>query len=266
MTSSASAPDSEVPAVEVEHLVKAFQDPRRGTFRAVDDMSFQCRRGEVFGLLGPNGAGKTTTLRVLATVLAPTSGRATIDGIDVVEEPLEARRRLGFLTGNTGLYPRLTGRETLSFFARLHGMSDAAITTRIEELSRAFGMESFLDGRCEKLSTGQKQKISIARAVVHNPPVLILDEPTSGLDIIGSSAMIDFISARRSAGTCVIFSTHILSEAEELCDRIAIVLRGRVLDIGTLEELCSRTGTTNLRQAFLHYAQAIETTAERATI
>jgi sodium transport system ATP-binding protein len=251
-------------AVEVRDLVKAFHDPRRGTFRAVDGMSFACRRGEVFGLLGPNGAGKTTTLRVLATVLAPTSGQALLDGVDVVADPLEARRRLGFLTGNTGLYPRLTGRETLSFFARLHGVPEERIPARVEELSRTFGMESYLDGRCEKLSTGQKQKISIARAVVHDPPVLILDEPTSGLDIIGSSAMIDFVAQRRAAGTCVIFSTHILSEAEELCDRIAIVLKGRVLAIGTLQELCERTGTANLRQAFLHYARSVEQVAPSA--
>ncbi|MBK9383567.1 MAG: ATP-binding cassette domain-containing protein [Planctomycetes bacterium] len=251
-------------AVEVRELVKAFHDPRRGTFRAVDGMSFACRRGEVFGLLGPNGAGKTTTLRVLATVLAPTSGQALLDGVDVVVDPLEARRRLGFLTGNTGLYPRLTGRETLSFFARLHGVPEERIPARVAELSKTFGMESYLDGRCEKLSTGQKQKISIARAVVHDPPVLILDEPTSGLDIIGSSAMIDFVAARRAAGTCVVFSTHILSEAEELCDRIAIVLKGRVLAIGTLQELCERTGTANLRQAFLHYARSVEQVAPSA--
>ncbi|MBL8901023.1 MAG: ATP-binding cassette domain-containing protein [Planctomycetes bacterium] len=257
MHATNSAPSDGI-AVEVRDLVKAFHDPRRGTFRAVDGMSFECRRGEVFGLLGPNGAGKTTTLRVLATILAPTSGRAFLDGIDVVAQPLEARRRLGFLTGNTGLYPRLTGRETLSFFARLHGVPEQRIAARVDELSKTFGMESYLDGRCEKLSTGQKQKISIARAVVHDPPVLILDEPTSGLDIIGSSAMIDFVSARRAAGTCVIFSTHILSEAEELCDRIAIVLKGRVLAIGTQAELCERTGTANLRQAFLHYARSVD--------
>ncbi|MEM9799959.1 MAG: ATP-binding cassette domain-containing protein [Planctomycetota bacterium] len=246
--------EATVPATDVailaEGLVKTFQDPQRGTVEAVRGVDLDCRRGEIYGLLGPNGAGKTTTLRMLSTILAPTAGRAAIDGVDVDEDPLEVRRRIGFLSGSTGLYPRLTGRETLRYFGKLHGLEDDALDAAVERAFETFGLHDFGDGRCESLSTGQKQRVSIARAVIHDPPVLILDEPTTGLDIMASSDMIDFIESRRTAGTCVLFSTHILSEAERLCDRIGVVYGGRMLAAGTLDELRADTGTEWLEDVF----------------
>ncbi|MBL8860057.1 MAG: ATP-binding cassette domain-containing protein [Planctomycetes bacterium] len=238
------------PAIVASGLTKSYVDPKRGRIEALRGLDLVCRAGEIYGLLGPNGAGKTTTLRILATILAPTSGRASVAGIDVTENPLEARRRIGFLSGTTGLYPRLTPRETLRYFGTLHGMPKAALEARIEELLDTFSIRDYADGRCEALSTGQKQKVSIARAVLHDPPVLILDEPTTGLDILASSAMIEFIDSARSRGTCVLFSTHVLSEAERLCDRIGIIHRGTLLASGTLDELATLTGEEWLEDIF----------------
>lgn len=237
-------------AIEARGLHKTFHDPQRGTVEAVKGVDLACRQGEIYGLLGPNGAGKTTTLRMLSTILAPTSGRAFLDGVDVVAEPLEARRRIGFLSTSTGLYPRLTARETLLYFGKLHGLEGEALEERVEEVIDAFEMRAFADGRCEGFSTGQKQKVSIARAVLHDPPVLILDEPTTGLDILAAATMVEFIDARRHEGTCVLFSTHIMSEAERLCDRIGVIHGGRLLDEGTKEELAERTGETFLDGIF----------------
>jgi len=237
-------------AIRTRGLSKVYSDAKRGTVEALRGLDLECRRGEIFGLLGPNGAGKTTTLRILATILAPTAGEAWIDGVDVAREPLEVRRRLGFLSGSTGLYQRLTGRETLRYFGRMHGLEGEALEARIEELVAAFDMGEFADGRCGGLSTGQKQRISIARAVLHDPAVLILDEPTTGLDVLASSAMIDFIESRRAAGTCVLFSTHILSEAERLCDRIGVIDHGRLLASGSYDELAARTGQEWLEDIF----------------
>ncbi len=237
-------------AIEAVGLRKSYVDPRRGRVEALRGLDLTCYAGEIFGLLGQNGAGKTTTLRILATILAPSSGSARIDGVDVAADPLEARRRIGFLSGTTGLYPRLTGRETLRYFGRLHGLEPAVLEARINALVAAFDMAAFADGRCEGLSTGQRQRVSIARAVLHEPPVLILDEPTTGLDVLASSAMIEFIESARAAGTCVLFSTHVLSEAERLCDRIGVLHDGRLLAAGTLEELLARTGKVWLEDAF----------------
>ncbi|MCA8979262.1 MAG: ATP-binding cassette domain-containing protein [Planctomycetes bacterium] len=252
------------PAIEAEQLEKTFVDPQRGEVHALRGVTMRAEYGEIYGLLGPNGAGKTTTMRILSTILAPTAGRARVAGIDVVADPLEARRRIGFLSNNTGLYPRLTARETLRYFGRLHGLEKDALEARIEELVDAFGMRDFADGRVEAFSTGQKQKVSIARAVLTDPPVLILDEPTTGLDILASSAMIEFVESRRAAGTCVIFSTHILSEAERLCDRIGVIHHGRVLAAGTQAELSALTGEEYLDRVFLALVQRAgeEATAE----
>ena len=245
-------------AIRACGLRKVFQDPERGEVEAVRGLDLACKRGEIYGLLGPNGAGKTTTLRMLSTILAPTSGTAFIDGVDVCEDPLEARRRIGFLSTSTGLYPRLSGRETLRYFGELHGLGGESLEARIEELVRAFDLGAFVDGRNESFSTGQKQKISIARAVLHDPPVLILDEPTTGLDILASSAMIEFIEGAREAGTCVLFSTHIMSEAERLCERIGVFYGGRMLAEGSYDELRARTGEAYLDGVFLSLVRSAD--------
>jgi sodium transport system ATP-binding protein len=241
--------------VDVQHLTKRF-----GAALAVDDLSFHVAPGEIYGLLGPNGAGKTTTLRVLAAILAPTSGRAELAGVDVARDPQAARRRLGFLTGTTGLYARLTGRELLRYFGRLHGMPDAAITERTALLARALDLEAILGRRCEALSTGQRQRLSVARAVLHDPAVLILDEPTVGLDVLASRFLRDFVRAERDRGKAVVFSTHYLAEAELLCDRIGLVHRGRMLAEGPPAELRSRAdGAASLEEAFLRLVELSST-------
>jgi len=253
-------------AILAQGLAKEFVDPERGRILAVQGVDLDARYGEIYGLLGPNGAGKTTTLRMLATIIAPSGGRAEIDGVDVTRDPLEVRRRIGFLSGSTGLYPRLTGRETLRYFGGLHGLQGETLERRIEELVNAFDLAQFVDGRCESLSTGQKQRVSIARAVVHDPPVLILDEPTTGLDILASSDMIDFVESRRSAGRCVLFSTHILSEAERLCDRIGVIHAGRMLAAGTLAELRERTGAEWLQDVFKRLVREADAAAAAAPL
>lgn len=237
-------------AIETRGLAKSYVDPRRGRVEALRGLDLACAPGEVYGLLGQNGAGKTTTLRILATILAPTAGTASVDGVDVARDPLEARRRVGFLSGTTGLYPRLTPRETLRYFGTLHGMPSDELGARVDELVAAFAMGAYADRRCEGLSTGERQRVSIARAVLHDPPVLVLDEPTTGLDVLAASATIDFVESARARGTCVLFSTHVLSEAERLCDRIGVLHGGRLLASGTIDELCARTDRTWLEDVF----------------
>jgi sodium transport system ATP-binding protein len=232
-------------------LSKTYRGSKGTRTTAAEDVSFSCRAGEVFGLLGPNGAGKTTTLRMLSTVLTPTGGTARIAGHDVVSDPGGVRARIGFLSGNTGLYPRLTPREVLTYFGRLYDMPDGLIAERIAELSRLFGMDEFLGKRCDALSSGMKQKVNVARTVLHDPPVLILDEPTVGLDVLTSRTIVDFVQDCRTRGKCVIFSTHIMGEVSRLCDRLAIVHKGRVQFLGTLAELRARAGD-DLEQAFIH--------------
>ncbi|HJM58175.1 MAG: ABC transporter ATP-binding protein [Planctomycetes bacterium] len=255
----------QAPPIRTTNLCKTFDDPKRGAVHAVCDLNLECKEGEIFGLLGPNGAGKTTTLRMLSTILAPTSGEAELAGIRVSDDPLEVRRRLGFLSGSTGLYPRLTAREILEYFGRLHGMDEAQLQARVEDLLDTFSIRAFADGRCESLSTGQRQRVSIARAVLHDPPVLILDEPTTGLDILAASDMIQFIQSRKDAGTCVLFSTHILSEAERLCDRIGVIDEGRLLAVGSLEELRAQTGKEWLEDVFRALVEEVDTEAPAAT-
>ena len=233
--------------VTVARLTKAF-----GAAVAVDDLSFAVPPGEIYGLLGPNGAGKTTTLRVLAAILAPTSGRAQVAGVDVARDPQAARRRLGFLTGTTGLYARLTGRELLRYFGRLHHMAEAAIAERTALLARVLDLGAFLGRRCEALSTGQRQRLSVARAVLHDPTVLILDEPTVGLDVLASRFLRDFVRAERDRGKAVVFSTHYLAEAELLCDRIGLLHQGRLLAEGSPAALRALAGgASSLEEAFL---------------
>jgi sodium transport system ATP-binding protein len=240
------------PAVVVDSLSKSF-----GATEAVADLSFAIAPGEIYGLLGPNGAGKTTTLRVLVGILQPTRGSVRVAGLDVVGDPLGVRQRLGFLTNTTGLYPRLTGRELLRYFARLYGLAPDAAAARIEALAQALRLGSFYDRRCEALSTGERQRLSIARAVLHDPAVLVLDEPTAGLDVLASRFLRDFVRAERDRGKAVVFSTHYLAEAELLCDRIGLLHEGRLLAEGTPPALRALAGdASSLEEAFLRLVGA----------
>jgi sodium transport system ATP-binding protein len=242
-------PDS-APLVEARGLAKVYRGRRGARVHAVADLSFAAHAGEVFGLLGPNGAGKTTSLRMLSTVLSPTHGSATIAGHDVVAAPHAVRACIGFLSGNTGLYPRLSPREVLSYFGRLHGMRDGDIAARIDVLAGLFGMHDFLDRRCDALSSGMRQKVNIARTALHDPRVLILDEPTVGLDVLASRSIVEFVRRCRDEGRCVLFSTHIMGEVERLCDRLAIIHLGRVQFLGTLDDLRRRAGA-DVEEAFV---------------
>ena len=239
--------------VRVEGLTKLFYDEGRGEVRAVDGISFECRPGEIFGLLGANGAGKTTTLRILATILQPTQGTAAVMGHDVETEPEAVRRSLGFYSASTALYPRLTARETLEFFARINHYPSAKVHARVEELIERFGISEYADARVEKLSSGMKQKVSIARTIAHDPPVLIFDEPSVGLDVIAALEMQKVIRQIRDDGKTIIFSTHIMSEAEKLCDRIAIIHRGEIRASDTLEGLREQSGEHYLEDIFVHF-------------
>ncbi|UCC26727.1 MAG: ABC transporter ATP-binding protein [Gemmatimonadales bacterium] len=246
------------PTVQVEGLRKTFYDESRGEVHAVDGIDFDCRPGEVFGLLGANGAGKTTTLRMLSTVLRPTGGRARVMGHDVVTEPEAVRESLGFYSASTALYPRLTARETLEFFARINRYPPDRVPERVEELVDRFGIREYERGRVEKLSSGMKQKVSIARTVAHDPPVLIFDEPTVGLDVLNALEMVKVIRELRDEGKTILFSSHIMSEVEKLCDRIGVIHRGRMLAMGTLEELRELTGEHYLEDIFVHYVTRTE--------
>lgn len=225
---------------------------------AVRGVSFAVAAGECYGLLGPNGAGKTTLLRMIATLVTPTAGTATVDGFRGDEQPEKLRARLGFMSGNTRLYRRLSGREMLTYFGRLNGMPEAKITARVAALTAAFGLENFLDRRCGGYSTGQAQRVSIARVMLHEPPLLILDEPTLGLDVMSSRAMLDFVERARDAGTAIVFSTHHMSEAEQLCSRVGFLYDGRLLAEDTPGQLCAAAGTSTLRDAFLSMADAAD--------
>ena len=247
--------------IRAEHLNKTYHGPRGKTVEAVRDASFEIGKGEIFGLLGPNGAGKTTLLRMLGTIIAPTSGSCWIAGANTAENPDAVRRKIGFLSGNTKLYGRLTVRELLRYFGRLYEMDDNAIASRTEELSSLLGMEDFCDQRCETLSTGQTQRASIARVILHDPAILILDEPTLGLDIMSSRTILEFISDARTRGHSIIFSTHYMTEAERLCDRIGLIHNGSILALGTKEDLYAQTETDNLQDAFLAMVQGDEATA-----
>ncbi|MEW5994183.1 MAG: ATP-binding cassette domain-containing protein [Candidatus Zixiibacteriota bacterium] len=237
--------------IQAENLTKIFKDKKRGEVRAADAVSFTCRPGQVYGLLGPNGAGKTTTLRMLSTALRPTSGTAFVNGIDVVEEPQKVRAQIGFLSGGTGLYGRLTPTEMVRYFGRLYGMPQSAIAERTKILFDMLDMNEFARTRIEKLSSGMKQKVSIARSVIHDPPTMVFDEPTTGLDVMSSRTIVQFIHRCRDGGKTVIFSTHIMSEAMRLCDRVGIIHKGRLYAEGTVAEMLSQTGTDTLEDAFI---------------
>jgi sodium transport system ATP-binding protein len=237
--------------VRVTGLEKTFWDRGRGEVRAVAGIDFTCSPGEVFGLLGANGAGKTTTLRVLATVLEPTAGSATVAGHDVRLAAADVRRSLGFHSASTALYPRLTVRETLDFFARVNRYPAEAVEARVEALIERFALRSYADARVEALSSGMKQKVSIARTVAHDPPVLIFDEPSVGLDVVNALELRRIVRELRDQGKTIIFSTHVMPEAERVCDRIAIMHRGHILAVGTLDEHRERTGLHYLEDIFV---------------
>lgn len=217
----------------------------------MDRVSFAAHPGEIFGVLGPNGAGKTTLLRMLSTILAPTSGTATVAGFDIRDHPEEVRRKIGFLTGAAALYERLSAREVVAYFAELHGITGKERDRRIDQVFTELDVHPFADRRCDKLSTGQKQRVNIARTLIHEPPVLFFDEPTSGLDVVAARTVVRFIRRCREEGKTVLLSTHIMSEVEALCDRLAVIYQGRIAAIGTVEELRARTGQTAFENVFL---------------
>lgn len=233
--------------LELKGLTKRF-----GNVTAVNSLSFTVQKGEIFGLLGENGAGKTTTLRMLATMLKPTSGTALLAGFDVVRSPEEVRRRVGFLFGGeSGLYDRLTVYENIQYFGELNDMPLAAIKKRIEELSDIFDMKDFLNKRAGKLSKGMRQKASFARAIIHNPDVLLLDEPTSGLDVGAMREVQAFLKDQKEKGKTILFSSHTMSEVEKLCDRIAVIHKGCLVNMGSTEELLEKYGAKTLEDLFM---------------
>lgn len=237
--------------IEARGLSKRFQDKKRGVVRAVDNVTFTARPGQIYGLLGANGAGKTTTLRILATILEPSDGTAIVDGHDVVEAPEKVRASVGFLSSGTALYPRLTAQEMVEYFGRLNGLDEATLKSRVDYLFGRLGMNEFRDRRCDKLSTGMKQKTSIARTLVHDPPVMIFDEPTSGLDVMAARSIVAFIRECRDRGKTVIFSTHVMSEVEKLCDTIGIIQSGKLLTEGTIGQLRDKHGEQDLEEIFV---------------
>ncbi len=237
--------------IEARQLTKTFKDKKRGLITAASDLTFTCRPGQIYGLLGANGAGKTTTLRMLATLLKPTSGVCTVAGYDTSTEPEKVRANVGFLAASTALYGRLSAREMIAYFGRLNGMTDAAIVARLQALADELGMHDFLDRRCDKFSTGMKQKTSIARTLIHDPAVMIFDEPTLGLDVMTARSIVKFVRDCRDRGKTVIYSTHVMSEVEKLCDTIGIIHGGRLVAEGTLAELQARFGERDMEEIFV---------------
>ncbi len=236
--------------IHVEALSKSYTDLRSGEFLALDGVSFDAVPGQVYGLLGPNGAGKTTVLRILSTVLRPTSGTATVNGFNVLTQPSLVRQQIGFVSNNTGVYDRMTAAEMVAYFGRLYGLSEDLLRQRMEIIFDRLQMHAIRDVLGSKMSTGMKQKVSIARALVHDPPVLIFDEATAGLDVLVARALLETVAELREHGKCIVFSTHIMREAERLCDRIAIMHRGHILAEGTLDELLQTHAEDDLEELF----------------
>jgi sodium transport system ATP-binding protein len=236
--------------IQVHELSKHYSDLRHGQIVALGGISFRAKAGQIFGLLGPNGAGKTTALRILSTILKPTSGTATIDGFDVLTQSAQVRRRIGFMSASTAVYDRMTGWEMVEYFGRLYGIAKDELHGRMEKLFEQLKLNDTRDVLGAKMSTGMKQKVSVARAVIHDPPVLIFDEATAGLDVLVARALLKTVAELRDQGKCVIFSTHIMREAEKLCDKIAILHRGRILAEGTLEEIRERHHEHDLEELF----------------
>lgn len=232
--------------IEVLELKKYFNG-----VKAVDGVSFSIKPGEIFGLLGPNGAGKTTTLRMLSTILQPTAGDAKVNGCSILKEPEQVRKQLGVLSETTGLYDRLTAEENVRYFARLRQMPEEQINQRMQELFPKLGIDKYKDQRAGKLSKGMKQKVAIAIAIIHDPPVMIFDEPTAGLDVISAREVRRFLEGYRRSDKCILFSTHLMFEAQRLCDRIGIINAGKIVAIGTFSELQQRSGQKELEEIFV---------------
>ena len=250
--------------IQVRDLTKSYADLRRGQFVALAGISFQARAGEVYGLLGPNGAGKTSALRILSTVLRPTSGEARVNGFDVLTQPALVRHQIGFVSCNTAVYDRMTAWEMVEYFGRLYGLEAVRLRERMEHIFTRLQMNDIRDLLGAKMSTGMKQKVSIARAIVHDPPVLIFDEATAGLDVLVARALLKTVAELREQGKCVIFSTHIMREAERLCDRLAIMHRGHILAEGTLAELRDQHHENDLEELFFQLISAHESAPDAA--
>ena len=240
--------------ISADNLVKTFirneKKNKKVEFNAVDGISLSVNKGEIVGILGPNGAGKTTLLRMLASLMKPTSGKVYISLDEEIPDTVELRRHIGYHSGNTKLYGRLSARELLTMFGTIYGLSDEVIAERIDKIKELLNMESFIDNRIEKLSTGQTQRAAIARCLIHDPEIYIFDEPTLGLDIISSAAITKFMKGEKDRGRTVIYSTHYMEEAEYLCDRIIMINKGRIICNLTPDELKKETGTDNMRDAF----------------
>jgi sodium transport system ATP-binding protein len=238
--------------VEADRLTKAYPDLETGEFFALRQVSFKVSPGEIFGLLGPNGAGKTTALRILSTVLKPTSGSARVNGFDVVTHPDEVRYSIGFVSSNTAIYDRMTAWELVEYFGRLHGIPADKLAERMEKIFDQLQMQEIRNVAGGRMSTGMRQKVSIARAIVHDPPVLVFDEASLGLDVLVARALLDIIAGFRDEGKSIIFSTHIMREVEKLCDRVGILYRGQMLATGTLEELSEQYEQDDFEELFFH--------------
>ena len=235
--------------IVAEGLAKRF-----GDVQAVRDVSFGAPDGRITALLGPNGAGKTTTLRIISTLVAPTQGRALVDGHDIAADPLAVRARIGMLSDARGIYARLTARENIAYYGRLRGMEEGALAASIARLAELLDMKPILDRRSDGFSQGERMKVAIARALVHDPPNVILDEPSNGLDVMTTRNLREVIRRLREAGKCVLFSSHVMQEVSALCDEIVIVAHGAVAAHGTAEELLAASGRANLEDAFVHYS------------
>jgi sodium transport system ATP-binding protein len=236
--------------IHVRDLTKSYADLRRGQFVALAGITFDALPGQIYGLLGPNGAGKTSALRILSTVLRPTSGTAAVNGYDVLTQPALVRHQIGFVSANTAVYDRMTAWEMVGYFGRLYGLAEELLRERMESIFARLQMNEIRDLLGAKMSTGMKQKVSIARALVHDPPVLIFDEATAGLDVLVARALLRTVAELRDQGKCILFSTHIMREAERLCDRLAILHRGHILAEGTLTELRERHSEHDLEELF----------------
>lgn len=236
--------------VQVQNLCKSYPDSVLGEFVALDNVSFVAKAGEVFGLLGPNGAGKTSALRILATILQPTSGSVRVFNFDVTKQADYVRHSIGFVSNNTAIYDRMSAWELVEYFGRLYALPDDHLYPRMEKIFRTLQMEDFKECPGAKMSTGMKQKTSIARALIHDPPVLIFDEASLGLDVMVARALQSIVMDLRDQGKCIIYSTHIMREVERLCDRVAIIYKGKVIDTGTLEDLADRHQQNDFEELF----------------